>query len=129
LELPTLEEFDKIKEEVVGYEEFIEEIRSYLKVAHKPRKSGKKILPSQKFYLLLGNPGIGKSYIAEKIAKYLNKQFININCANAHLSELVGFPQEYIGADCGKIVLGMSEKKDRAPLILFDEIDKCSEKN
>jgi diadenosine tetraphosphate (Ap4A) HIT family hydrolase/ATP-dependent Lon protease len=125
LELPTAEKFNKIKEEVVGFEEFIEEISNYLKVAHKPRVSGKRIIPKQGFYLLLGKPGIGKSYIAGKIAEYLGKRFININCANADLSELVGFPQQYIGSDFGKIVREMAKKQDRTPLVLLDEIDKC----
>jgi ATP-dependent Lon protease len=112
---------------VVGFEGFIEEIKRHLKIANATREGGKKIIPSQRFYLLLGRPGIGKSYIAGKIAEYLGKQFININCSNANLTEIVGITPEYKSANFGKIVKGMSDKQDRSPLILLDEVDKCSE--
>src|SRR2546423_5967552 len=90
IELKSEEEFNKIEEEVIGFEEFIEEIRNYLRVVSKKRKSGKQILPSQRFYLLLGDPGIGKSYISSMIAQYLGKQFINVNCASAFDTDLIG---------------------------------------
>src|SRR6266496_1494843 len=81
IELNSEEEFNKISEEVIGFETFIEEVRNYLRVVGKKRKSGKQILPSQRFYLLLGDPGIGKTYISGMIAKYLGKQFVKFNCA------------------------------------------------
>lgn len=127
LELKAPEDFDKIKEEVIGFEEFIEEVRNYLQVVRKRRKSGKQILPSQRFYLLLGDPGVGKTHISGMIAKYLGKQFIQINCADAELSELVGVAPPWMGADIGNIARAMKEAKDRAPVILFDEVDKCKD--
>ncbi|MCE8169259.1 MAG: AAA family ATPase [Candidatus Moeniiplasma glomeromycotorum] len=129
IELNTEEEFNKINEEVIGFEEFIEEIKNYLRVVSKKRKSGKQVLPSQRFYLLLGDPGIGKSYIAGMIAQYLGKQFINFNCATAFDTDLIGREQTYRGADFGNIARKMIEGKDRSPVILFDEVDKCRDEN
>lgn len=125
MELKSREEFDKIKDEVVGFEEFIEEVGNYLSTVRKKRKSGKQVLPSQRFYLLLGDPGIGKTYISGMIADYLGKQKIKINCATAFDTDIIGREQTYRGADFGNIARKMIDGKDSAPVVIFDEIDKC----
>ena len=129
LELKPREEFDKIKEEVVGFEEFIEEIGNYLSTVRKKRKSGKQVLPPQRFYLILGDPGIGKTYIAGKIADYLGKQKIKINCATAFDTEIIGREQTYRDAGFGDIAQIMIDGRDSAPVIVFDEADKCRDEN
>jgi len=88
LELKTIPEYREKTKEIIGFEEFVEEIDTYLQSARYLQKIGE--VPDQKFYLLLGPPGIGKSYTARTIARALGKQFININCVSAFLGELVG---------------------------------------
>ncbi|CAG8527575.1 28735_t:CDS:2 [Racocetra persica] len=98
INLPTSTKFTEDMKAIKGFKSFLEEIKNYL-ITVKFYQAGGAVVPQQ-FYLLLGPPGV----------------------------ELIGIAQDYTGKDFGKIVKRMIEGKDRAPVILFDEIDKCSDK-
>jgi ATP-dependent Lon protease len=81
-------------------------------------------IPAQ-MYLLLGKPGVGKSYISTVLAEALNRpiEVISMN-GKKETSIFFGVPQEWAGAGVGEILKAMVKHKDRAPIILLDEFEK-----
>lgn len=80
---------------------------------------------SGKVFLLVGPPGVGKTSIAESIAKSLNKKFAKISCTNIlNRAQLCGWPKSYKSAKEGLIAEALIESNSLSPVILFDEVDK-----
>ena len=74
---------------------------------------------------LVGPPGVGKTSIANSIAKSLNKEFSKISVGGLNDSaELNGHRRTYIGASPGKIIGSIKKCGSKNPLILIDEVDK-----
>lgn len=74
---------------------------------------------------LVGPPGVGKTTIANSIAKSLNKEFSKISVGGLNDSaELNGHRRTYIGASPGKIIGSIKKCGSKNPLILIDEVDK-----
>ena len=84
-------------------------------------------IPSQMF-LLLGPPGVGKSYISTIIAESIEWEIeiISMN-GKKDPSVFFGVPQEWAGAGCGEILKAMINHKSRALIVLLDEFEKCDE--
>lgn len=82
-------------------------------------------IPSQMF-LLLGPPGVGKSYISTIIAESIEWEIeiISMN-GKKDPSVFFGVPQEWAGAGCGEILKAMIKHKSRALIVLLDEFEKC----
>lgn len=82
-------------------------------------------IPAQMF-LLLGPPGVGKSYISTIMAEATERpiEVISMN-GKKDTSVFFGVPQEWAGAGVGEILKTMIKHKDRAPIILLDEFEKC----
>lgn len=82
-------------------------------------------IPSQMF-LLLGPPGVGKSYISTIIAESIDWdiEIISMN-GKKDPSVFFGVPQEWAGAGCGEILKAMIKHKSRALIVLLDEFEKC----
>lgn len=100
---------DKVKERVIEYV-----------VA---KKRNKDIISP--IICLVGPPGVGKTTIANSIAKSLNKEFNKISVGGLNDSaELNGHRRTYIGASPGKIMQSIKKCGSRNPLILIDEVDK-----
>jgi ATP-dependent Lon protease len=74
--------------------------------------------------LLLGSPGIGKTYIAKQIARALgtNVHQIAVNMTDAF--RLRGLNTAWRGARTGKIATALLESSTASPIILLDEFDK-----
>lgn len=72
LNIPSLPKFEKVMKKVVGYQEFKDKMRMYIVNLAKDIKEGKKT--EQTIYVLLGPPGIGKSYISEMLAEAMDRQ-------------------------------------------------------
>ena len=90
------------------------------------RLTEKKIDKPCQMYLLLGPPGVGKSFISEMLAEAmgLDIEVISMN-GKKESSIFFGVPQEWAGAGVGEILKTMIKFKTRAPIILLDEFEKC----
>ena len=76
---------------------------------------------------LVGPPGVGKTTIAQSIAKALNREFVKISVGGLNDSvELIGSRRTYLGAVPGKIIQGIIKSGVNNPLMLIDEVDKMT---
>jgi ATP-dependent Lon protease len=77
--------------------------------------------------LLLGNPGIGKTHYAKKIAQIMGAsyKFLDSNSVSSG-SVLTGCNASWRGADAGFIFKTLASSQTVSPIILLDEIDKMT---
>lgn len=78
--------------------------------------------------LLVGLVGTGKTTFAFSLADALNRKIVRIPFGGmASAKELRGRSRLYLESEPGRIIRGICEAGVRNPVILLDEIDRCSD--
>lgn len=113
--------FTQLNEEFPNFKEVID----FYKGQFRMKKLSNKVRVQP--ILLLGDPGIGKTYFAMKLAKYLNTGYTFVDMGSLSSSwVLSGANGTWKDAKQGKILDAMNNSPTINPVFVMDELDKMT---
>jgi len=122
---------DNMKKKVVGHNKAIDMLVDSIQRASVGLKDPDNPIGS---FIFTGRSGIGKTYAAKVLCEELiggRRNLVRIDCseysADHEYAKLIGAPSGYIGHDQGGYLTNAIKKKPFS-VVLFDEIEKASDK-
>ena len=113
-----------LDEDHIGLNKVKEDVIAFLKVQNYNLRKGLEH-DGPLILCLDGPPGVGKTSIAESIAKAMDLPFQRVSLAGiSHKSFIKGAQRLYKGAEPGQIIKSIQDSGVPNPVILLDEIDK-----
>lgn len=113
-----------LDEDHIGLDKVKEDVIAFLKVQNYNLRNGLEH-DGPLILCLDGPPGVGKTSIAESIAKAMDLPFQRVSLAGiSHKSFIKGAQRLYKGAEPGQIIKSIQDSGVPNPVILLDEIDK-----
>ncbi|PWF44320.1 AAA family ATPase [Massilia glaciei] len=111
-----------LTDECPNFGEVLGDLTGYLGLAH-AGDAGVNVMP----LLLLGDPGVGKTHFAKRLAKALQTEceLISMNALSAGFV-ITGSSASWKGAKCGKVAERLVRGQYANPLVVLDEVEKAS---
>ncbi len=118
---PELSSFGALIEQHPNFSCVLDYLRSALALALKTKQP-----PNIAPILLDGPPGVGKTYFADAISKWMGTGFLRVNLETAQTSaELVGTARHWGNSQPGRLFGLMCSGSYANPVVLIDEVDKA----